>query len=196
VEPGDGALNDPSVHSLRFPPVNVIASGMPWPSTNTWCLLPGRTRSTGLGPLLGPAERPACGWSRSPPGTSRAASPPQLRQQDDMEPVSYASLVAGGEPPPARHAGAEAELLGQVLPLGAWCPGRTASRAAPSGQEPAAARPPASDPAPAATARLATTVVRHTDASSSPHGQPNEYPSRQSHHQWLLLGHLKPDSKP
>ncbi len=63
------------VTSLRFPPVSDTASGMPCPSTRTWCLLPGRARSTGLGPLLGRVERPGRGWSRSPPATSPAAWP-------------------------------------------------------------------------------------------------------------------------
>ncbi len=46
------------VTSLRFPPVGETGSGMPWPSTMRWCLVPGRARSTGLGPLLGPVGRP------------------------------------------------------------------------------------------------------------------------------------------
>lgn len=61
--------------SLRFPPVGEIASGMPCPSTNMWCLLPGRARSTGLDPLLGLAERPAHGRRQSRPATSPAVSP-------------------------------------------------------------------------------------------------------------------------
>lgn len=39
--------------SLRFPPVSDTASGMPWASVTRWCLLPGRARSTGLGPPVG-----------------------------------------------------------------------------------------------------------------------------------------------
>jgi hypothetical protein len=39
-----------------------------------WCLPPGRARSTGLGPLLGPGVRPGRGTSRSPPSTSRVGS--------------------------------------------------------------------------------------------------------------------------
>jgi hypothetical protein len=46
------------VMPLRLPPVNETASGMPCPSVMMWCLLPGRARSTGLGPLLGPCVRP------------------------------------------------------------------------------------------------------------------------------------------
>lgn len=42
------------VTSLRLPPVSDTASGMPYPSTMRWCLLPGRARPTVLGPLLGP----------------------------------------------------------------------------------------------------------------------------------------------
>lgn len=49
--------------SLRLPPVSDTASGMPCPSTRTWCLLPGRARSTGLGPLLG--RRAARTWLES-----------------------------------------------------------------------------------------------------------------------------------
>ena len=47
--------------SLRFSPVSDTASGMPWPSVRTWCLLPGRARSTGLGPLLDAPSRPGVG---------------------------------------------------------------------------------------------------------------------------------------
>ncbi len=50
--------------SLRFPPVSDTASGMPWVSVMTWCLLPGRARSTGLGPLFGP-RRAARTWEES-----------------------------------------------------------------------------------------------------------------------------------
>jgi hypothetical protein len=39
------------VTSLRLPPVSVTASAIPWPSTSRWRLLPGRARSTGLGPI-------------------------------------------------------------------------------------------------------------------------------------------------
>jgi hypothetical protein len=42
----------------------------------TWCLLPGRARSTGLGPPLGPVGPPGHERNRSPPATSRASSPP------------------------------------------------------------------------------------------------------------------------
>ncbi len=62
------------VTSLRFPPGSDTASGIPWPSVMMWCLLPGRARSTGLGPLLGPCVRPGRGRSRSTPGTSPAGS--------------------------------------------------------------------------------------------------------------------------
>ena len=61
-----------SVTSLRFPPVNEIASGTPFASVRTWCFEPARPRSTGLGPLLGRAEQPARAKSRSPPSTDPA----------------------------------------------------------------------------------------------------------------------------
>ncbi|MBB5816920.1 hypothetical protein HNR72_008042 [Streptomyces collinus] len=64
------------VTSLRFPPVSDTASGMPWPSVRTWCLLPGRARSTGLGPLLGLAGPPGRGRSRSLPSTDPAEGLP------------------------------------------------------------------------------------------------------------------------
>ena len=43
---------------------------MPRPSVRTWCLLPGRTRSTGPGPLLGPCGPPGrgCGVPPAKPG--------------------------------------------------------------------------------------------------------------------------------
>ena len=40
--------------SLRLPPVKRQASGNPPASTTTWCLEPGRQRSTGLGPVAAP----------------------------------------------------------------------------------------------------------------------------------------------
>ncbi len=65
----------PGVHPGRPHRSSETASGMPCPSTRTWCLLPGRARSTGLGPLWGRVERPGRGWSRSPPETSPAVWP-------------------------------------------------------------------------------------------------------------------------
>lgn len=50
--------NDGVFGALRFPPVTDTASGMPCPSVRTWCSLPGRARSAGLGALLGRAEQP------------------------------------------------------------------------------------------------------------------------------------------
>ena len=68
------------VTSLRLPPVSVTASGMALPSVSRWCLLPGRARSTGLGPIasspLWPGHvrrRPRPASSRS--GVRRAARP-------------------------------------------------------------------------------------------------------------------------
>ena len=42
------------VTSWRLPPVRVTARGTPPASLIRWCLLPGRPRSTGLGPTLAP----------------------------------------------------------------------------------------------------------------------------------------------
>jgi hypothetical protein len=61
------------VTSLRFPPVSDTASGTPCPSTMRWCLLPGRARSTGLGPLLGPVGRR--GSRTGPAGPAPAVCP-------------------------------------------------------------------------------------------------------------------------
>ena len=58
--------------SLRFPPVRLTASGTPEASTRTWCLEPGRPRSTGLGPVFEPPFLPAPGWSPRSPVKSRS----------------------------------------------------------------------------------------------------------------------------
>jgi hypothetical protein len=42
------------VMSLRLAAVRMLASGMPFVSTIRWCLLPGRERSTGDGPVCSP----------------------------------------------------------------------------------------------------------------------------------------------
>ena len=43
-----------SLTSWMLAAVTLEASGMPWPSVITWCLLPGLARSTGLGPVFSP----------------------------------------------------------------------------------------------------------------------------------------------
>ncbi len=132
-------------------------------------MLPGRARSTGLGPLLGLVERPAHGWSRSPPETSGAAS---------QRATSVAGRREGGptrRPRSKRPAAASTSCQsrsrapGAGTPTGCRCAGRTGSRTEPAGQEPSATRRPTSDPAPATTARSAATVrpTRSTDESSS-----------------------------
>ena len=71
------------VTSLRLPPVRVAASGMPWASTITWCLLPalapvhrGRTR---LRPAL---HRAQVGGVHRRPGEVQQASSAQLSEND------------------------------------------------------------------------------------------------------------------
>lgn len=121
---------------------------------------------------------------------------PQLLQQDDVKAVPHAGLVPSGQPPPARHARAEAELLGQVLPLDAGVQDE---------QDPAQSLP-VRNPRPPGD-QLRTRLrqqrldqrpqfVRHDPRTRVPlpHEQSNEHLSRQSHHQRLLLGPLnRPD---
>jgi hypothetical protein len=68
-----------SVMSLRFAAVNVTARGMPWPSQITWCLEPGRPRSTGEGPVLAPPLWPEHASCPGPPETSQAGQRPAVR---------------------------------------------------------------------------------------------------------------------
>ena len=70
-----------SVMSLRLPAVRVTARGMPWPSQITWCLEPGRRRSTGEGPVFSPPLLPAHASCQRPHETSPAAGVLQLVQE-------------------------------------------------------------------------------------------------------------------
>lgn len=155
--------------SLRFPPVRDTASGMPWPSTRMWCLLPGRARSTGLGPLLGRAERPGRGKSRSPPATSRAVSPlaawPAARREAGPRRLPHSRQRVGASTSCLNRSPAPAA----GTPTGSRYAARTGCRTALGGQELSAGRAPASAPEQATTALSATTVHprRSTDVSLS-----------------------------
>ena len=155
--------------SLRLPPVSETASGMPWPSTTRWCLLPGLARSTGLGPLLGPAERPGRDWSRSPPGTSRSAWPPAAsragaRGAGPRRPPGSRLRAAASRSYPSRN-----PVPAGGTPTGYRYAARRGSRTGPAGPAPEAGPASASAPEPAATARSATTVRprRSTDETPS-----------------------------
>lgn len=109
-----------------------------------------------------------------------------------MKPVPHAGLVPGREPSPARHTGAEAEFLGQVLPLDAGVQDK---------QDPAQSLPVRNPWPPRHQLRALLgqqrlderpQFVRHDPRTGVPlpHGQLNEQASRQSHHLRLLLGPL------
>ncbi len=142
----------------RFPPVGDTASGMPCPSTMRWCLLPGRARSSGLGPLWGPAGPRGRARNRSPPGTgsacpSTAASPAAPRGAGPGRRPRPMRPAAAGRSCPSRSPAPAAGT-----PTGCRCAGRTGSRTGPAGPAPAAVPRPALAPARATTARSATTV--------------------------------------
>lgn len=96
---------------------------MPCPSAIGWRFEPARPWSTGDGPCRSPFQRPDGG------GVDRAARPVELRHrgqlsgQDAVQPLAHPGIVPVPQPTPARPARAEAELLGQVLPLEAGVQG-------------------------------------------------------------------------
>jgi hypothetical protein len=59
------------VTSCVFAPVRITASGTPWASVMTWCLLPSFRRSVGFGPVCAPLKRLGPMRSRPPPVTSQ-----------------------------------------------------------------------------------------------------------------------------
>lgn len=62
------------LESCTFAAVKDTASGMPFKSVMMWCLLPGRPRSTGLGPVSSPPFLPVR-WTRQyRPLTSQSSS--------------------------------------------------------------------------------------------------------------------------
>lgn len=145
----------------------------------TWCLLPGRARSTGLGPLLGPGVRPGRGTSRSPPSTSEAGS-------------SIAASSAGARAvgprrrPRSRRPGvasrscrSRSPVPAAGTPTGCRYAARTRSRTTPAGPAPSAGPRPASALARAATARSATTVhPRRSTAATVSSPRPHQRSSR------------------
>lgn len=74
--------------SLTLPPVRLNVVGMPPPSVITWCLEPGRARSTGLGPLLGRAAPPAQASCRSSLATVQLPGRVQLGQKRLVQPLA------------------------------------------------------------------------------------------------------------
>ena len=141
------------VTSLRFPPVSDTASGMPWPSTMRWCLLPGRARSTGLGPLWGPVGPRERARSRSPPSTSpagpsTAASPAAPRAADPRRRPRFRPPGAASRSSPSQSPAPAAGT-----PTGCRYAGRTESRTGPGGPALEVCPRPASAPARAATPR-------------------------------------------
>jgi hypothetical protein len=178
--------------SLRLPPVSDTASGMPWPSVRTWCLLPGRARSTGLGSLLGLCGPPGRERSRSPPATSRASSLPAASPAAPGAVRRDAGLVPGGQAPPARHPRAEAQLLWQVLPLDAGVQYEQDPAQGLAVREP---RPALNQLRPRLRQQRLDQrpqFVRDDPRSRLPlsHDQTNEQPSPPSHDQRLLSGPL------
>lgn len=132
-------------------------------------MLPGRARSTGLGPLLGRAERPGRGKSRSPPATSRAVSPlaawPAARHGADPRHQPHSRQRADASTSRLNRSPAPAA----DTPTGSRYAARTGSHRALDGQELSAGRVPASAPEQATTALPATTVhqKRPTDLTLS-----------------------------
>lgn len=107
------------VTSLRTPPVSDTASGMPWLSVRTWCLLPGRARSTWLGPLPSLCGPPGRGRSRSPPSTGPVASPTAA---SSAAPGAVGPTPRPRSRPPgaaSRSCPSRSPVPGQVLPLDA-----------------------------------------------------------------------------
>lgn len=79
----------------------------------TRCLLPGRARSTGLVPLLGPCLRPGRGKNRSPPAASPADSSTAVRLGSDSGTKSRSS-DRSVVPDAAGHPVRPAELFRQA----------------------------------------------------------------------------------
>ena len=88
-----------SVMSLRFAAIKITARAVPRPSQITWCLEPGRRRSTGEGPVFSPPLWPAYASCPRSPGTSPVA--PRLATRP-------AALGAGAPRPPLRSSPAAA----------------------------------------------------------------------------------------
>jgi len=100
VRPVGGALSTSarsSVMSLRFAAVRVTARGVPRPSQITWCLEPGRRRSTGEGPVFMPplwpthASYPPQGGTTSPVAPGLATRPVALGAGAPRPPASFQS---------------------------------------------------------------------------------------------------------
>lgn len=103
------------VMPLGFPPFSDAARGMPWPSVRTWCV---RGRP-GWGRFRAAPSGPDVGGAGHRPGPVELLRGPQLVRQHRVQCAPDSGFVPGGQAPPARHPRAEAQLLGQVLPLDA-----------------------------------------------------------------------------
>ncbi len=88
------------VTSLRWPPVSVPASGVPWASVIRWCSEPSLRRSTGLGPVWSPSLR-ARRWVES---TSAADS--SSRQRPAVRRAGVRAAAARHRPRAIRSAAA------------------------------------------------------------------------------------------
>ena len=92
-------------------------SGMPWWAVMMWRLLPSLPLSVGLGPVV------RAGACVLPPGAGHAGSAEvqlactaQLVEQQQMQAIPHACGLPVTQTPPAGHATAKAQFLGQFLP--------------------------------------------------------------------------------
>ncbi|CAL9330829.1 hypothetical protein SUDANB58_00065 [Streptomyces sp. enrichment culture] len=101
------------VMSSRLPPLSASARGTPVASQITWCLEPGRLRSTGSGP---PPERPDVGAADHRPRHVQPAGGPQPGRQHLVQALPDPGVVPVPKPAPAGHARAEARPGRRPLP--------------------------------------------------------------------------------
>ncbi len=150
-----------SAMSLRFAAVRVTARGVPRPSQITWCLEPGRRRSTGEGPVFSPPLWPAHASCPPQRGTSPAA--PGLATRP-------AALGAGAPRPPLRSSPAAAAStssptrtpsLAADPPTGCPSSARTGCPSAPADRAPACAPDTDTDARPAATTARPEPTTHH-----------------------------------
>ena len=102
--------------SLRFAAVRITARGVPRPSQITWCLEPGRRRSTGEGPVFSPPFGPHMRAIHHSAGPVQLPLVLQLVQQHLVQALPDPRFVPVPQPPPARHARPAPHLLRQILP--------------------------------------------------------------------------------
>jgi hypothetical protein len=103
------------VMSLRLPPVSGTAGGVPCAWAITWCLWPGRARSTGPGPTWTAPPGTHLGADRGT-GEVRLVGTARFCQQHPLQLPSDAGLVPVPQPA-SQIIRADAQLLRQEPPL-------------------------------------------------------------------------------